>query len=364
MDFVSFVDELIYAFSINREYLSSLIGLVGIDSLYLVYKYYDRFYSRFNRINDTSIVKEAPKVYINNQKMELDRICDKKHCSKIIKFANTLTRVFPKDELNNYYNNVNTLKVHKNNKALDKLYNSFGLGGFYTPKYNSIYIIKEKDHIITHELLHMSSSCKDKVNQFSGFHQVIKSKKVFGKYQIGFGINEGYTQLLNERYFDINHEGDLTGYYYLVFVVKQLEDIIGQKNMEGYYLNSNLLGLINSLKEYASEEEIMKFIHEMDFLNNYCTYKIVPNRKEKLAKTVYSINKFLNKIKTNKLQQLVDLGYISYNDMEQELKAYNRLLQYKIIGNNNYYIINNATESSVYNFLDKKRLLKKQKTQA
>lgn len=172
-------------------------------------------------------------------------------------------------DLSAFYTNMGTLRIKSSNdsflfKLLDALTGT-RTGGAYLPKHNSIHVDEEpfgrstlKRHIMTHELLHMASTRKDKDFTYSGFH--IRGKKI----EIGEGINEGYTELLNGRYFAAARTND--SYYDLQMLAVGIEDIVGQENMEEMYFSNDLSGLVERIGKYCSKDEAIELISKMDSL--------------------------------------------------------------------------------------------------
>ena len=108
----------------------------------------------------------------------------------------------------------------------------------------------------------MSSSCYRGEIEYSGFHQFsLKS----GLFNLGEGINEGYTELLRHRYFITENDG-FESYTYEIDTADKIEKITGKEKMESLYLNADLPGLIQELKQFSSEEAIIKFISDVDFI--------------------------------------------------------------------------------------------------
>ena len=109
---------------------------------------------------------------------------------------------------------------------------------------------------IKHELLHLSTINKNSC----GFNNKFKAR----------ALNEGYTQLLAERYFNENIG---RAYPIEVMLVKSIEQIIGQDQMEKYYFNLDLNSVINDLSKYESKENVLKFIENLNkLLDNDITY--------------------------------------------------------------------------------------------
>ena len=135
------------------------------------------------------------------------------------------------------------------------------MAGMYDIQKNTIrYTLKST---IGHEFLHMASSYYDAATktEYCGFFQT----KGFDT--IGEGLNEGYTELLASRIYEKNHK--VGAYKKEVGVTRLLELFFDNpKEMEDYYFNHNLPGLIHHMEQYAPREEIIKLIHEIDEMHN------------------------------------------------------------------------------------------------
>lgn len=188
---------------------------------------------------------------IDEQKKKL-RIETKK---AIYIFNNILENNFADFDLDNWKNNLSNLKI---GYGLCKLNEA----GHYEIISNTIYLRKiEYVKYLYHELFHVASSYITKNGVSCGF------MLVEGNSIIGYGLNEGYTQLLTERYID--EKLDKYSLYKIErYFALMLEKIIGQKQMESLYLNGNLAGLINILLNYANEDEIRDFLIEIDDIND------------------------------------------------------------------------------------------------
>ncbi|MBQ8891663.1 MAG: hypothetical protein IJ068_02230 [Bacilli bacterium] len=214
---------------------------------------------------------------INISKIEL------KYKKYVTNFIKEIIKNFDSADLTNFYNNVNKLDIKYNLKLKDNI------GGRYLSLKDKIEIKDEYDKYIYHELFHMASSYFINNIDYSGFEQ-IKRPFVIGK-----GINEGYTELLTNRYFPKEFSSS-NSYYYAMKTMQEIENLVDKNKMQSLYLNANLLGLIDELKKYNSEEQIMKFITNMDFLINYLDYLRKKNTfiyKNAILKTLKEINIFL-----------------------------------------------------------------------
>lgn len=115
-----------------------------------------------------------------------------------------------------------------------------------------------------HELFHLSTNDGDK----SGFYINNYAR----------ALNEGYTQILAERYFA---EGIGKTYLFEVMFVKIIEQLVGQDKMEKYYFDLDLVSLINDLSKYESEQNIVNFIENLDnLLGNDLFYIECPTLKQ------------------------------------------------------------------------------------
>lgn len=189
--------------------------------------------------------------YIDEKKKEL-RIVTKE---AIAIFDSVLKKNFDDYDLENWENNLSNLRV-----------------GFDTYKYkraaryeittNTIYLRKiEYAKYLYHELFHVASSFVSDDVLDSGF------MRLENNHIIGYGLNEGYTELLTERYIDSNLGKDSI-YYLEKYYALMLEELIGQKQMESLYLDGNLIGLISILFKYAKEDEVTTFLQGLDDIND------------------------------------------------------------------------------------------------
>ena len=85
-------------------------------------------------------------------------------------------------------------------------------------------IIKEREDNASHELLHMATTYKKGPIILMGFQQSIGKKNIIGK-----GLNEGYTERLNVKYF--SHRKVSNSYPYLQLISEGIENIVGSKKI-------------------------------------------------------------------------------------------------------------------------------------
>ena len=182
------------------------------------------------------------------------------------KDINNFIEVVSKDkdiDLTIFYKNLETLKI---GPGVDDL---FDMG--YDNLNNQIFFNNEKTYedSINHELFHVASNQIIGDTIYTGFHQWNKNTKQI----IGLGLNEGYTETLQNRYFNKYH-----GYPIQKIYIEQLEQIIDPTIIKKAYFSSNLKIIVNELEKYSRKDEIIKFITSLDMY----TFVINKNREEKI----------------------------------------------------------------------------------
>lgn len=231
--------------------------------------------------NKKYVIKTLNKSKINNYNtiINYNRFEDQEVSLAIQKFINTISKDFTKEELVLFYRNISSLKVERtNNKDICGRYN----------------ILKNKIEItninhIYHELFHVATTIHTKDSEICGFWQYNSSLDD----GIGNGLNEGYTQLITERYFDVEDVKD-DSYRYEIIVAKALEHIIGKDKMKSLYINANLNGIIKELKNYNSTKEVFCFMNRLDFIcNNRYKSNLSYFRQNKVIEYIRYINHFL-----------------------------------------------------------------------
>lgn len=303
-------------FIIQLEQINYLEILDAIKPL-IIYYVTSKAIATYNLHRDykpknISKVTLPPELTSEYSEIDINKIVATKYGESIVKFANVVINNFSAEDLTNFYNNINELKTKSKKFGIQNLILRSKTAGKYDPKKNEIKIDDDTaETTIYHELFHMASSTYKDGIRYSGFHQAsLKS----GITSLGKGINEGYTELLSQRYF--MPDSSVSGAYeYQVDIAETLEQIIGKEKMQSLYLNSNLKGLIDELKQYVSEEEIMKFISNTDFLVNHMDdKKLQLFENNMIGNCLKSINRFVIICYSKKLQQQVKDGEISSND--------------------------------------------------
>ena len=176
------------------------------------------------------------------------------------------------------------------------------VGGTYNIKDNLIDLettkLSKLLNSIFHELLHASSTRVDLENNviYSGFSQMHIHKEDPRKNEVyGIGINEGFTQYLANKLFDPNHNAisAYSVYQEEQAIARALEKIVGEEKLRSLYFRADLQGLVNELEQYATREEIYKFINYTDVLFYYSQDKKL--KFKELDEVKEFINMFLIK---------------------------------------------------------------------
>ena len=229
------------------------------------------------------------------------------------RFVDDLNRNRKKD-MTFFYNNLDTLEI----KRIDRLKGiCYDAAAQYGMDENAIEIIAldRVDTFIDHELLHMASSIKDEDgNVYSGFIQTR------GELGIGYGLDEGYTALLDDRYFmDRTPEKKILNpniYCVVKYLAKMVEEFVGQENMEDLYFEANLFELVEFFESYTSLEETIQFIHDMDEI-------LLGYEQAKFKKTFLCLRKFTdcNKFMAEAWYSRVTEGYLEGKLTREEYMA-------------------------------------------
>lgn len=284
-------------------------------------------------INMVSLPPELKKEYSNN---DISVMVNEEFRESVYKFAEVMVQNFSMNDLTNFYNNIKTLKVSYGE------FISEGTTGIYRSDENKIVLDEDQvDISIYHELFHMSSSIlKDEIT-YSGFHQY--SPKLGN---LGRGINEGYTELLSRRYF----VGDSSSYEYQFVIVNKLEELIGKEKMGNLYLNANLFGLIQELKQYSSEEDIMKFISSVDFAHVHLyDKKLKLFEKKMIEDSLKYANEFLIKSYSKKLLQEFHENKITVEQLTEQLSEFTCSLPFDLmIWKNKYNALPDKSISKMF----------------
>ena len=220
--------------------------------------------------------------------------CDSKTKFKeyINYFEYVLRGRFPKELLLNFEDNISDFKIYA---VWFQLANIIKKETEYFGKYHpvkNIMIISVKDkesHFsIYHELFHLSSTNRMIIDRIqTGFYVHKKND------DIGYGLNEGYTDLLANRYF--GNAGAILSYPLRAQYSYDLEQIVGRDRMEELYLTANPKQLVKDLERYETIDNIVYFFRLLDNINDPNCSLSVRNAK------INDISRFLITWYTRKL---------------------------------------------------------------
>lgn len=297
------------------DYASIVQMLSPIISFYVTKRVLDgyKLHKDFKPKNISKILL-PPELAHEYSSVDIEKLASQCFGDTVIEFAKFVMNKFPSKDLTNFYNNLNELKV-----VPKKFGFKTNIVGSYDVRENKIQIDNGGyASAIFHELFHMASTIYKDDICYSGFCQISSKLGV----NLGFSLNEGYTELLTKRYF--GHVTELPKSYVVeVHIASKLEEIVGQEKMESLYLNADLPGLINELKKYAYEEEIMNFISGTDFLTEHIgDKKLLPFEKGMITNSLKNINEFLLKAYTIKLKIQLYNRIIDLNEFEEKINMY------------------------------------------
>ncbi len=280
---------------------------------------------KFNPPKDVTI-SLPPEIKQKYNQINIQNITIKEIEIYLLEFIHLLESNFSKDYLTCLYNNINELSINKRHL--------FNYTGYYDVGNNEIFLShKNIIDAIFHELFHMSSSIYDKEKgiQYSGFEQFYEDDG----YDIGEGLDEGYTELLTHRYFGQKYDIGLS-YQFEVATVYKLENIIGQEKMSELYFHANLSGLIAYLEQYIARDEIINFIVNLDFIcSKESQLHLIKNKKMQIA--INEINVFLIKIFVKKLNKKLEDGLINKEKFDIEYRTFLTMFDSRVKIGNQFY---------------------------
>ena len=259
-------------------------------------------------------------------------------------FSEEIKNNFDEKSLNNFYKNITTLEIKTFSLWEERTVKKENIAGLYYMKENRIKLIRNnKGKPIYHELFHMMSNYGlDQDNTiYEGFLQVYDENS-----KLGTGLNEGYTQLLTERYF----KDDITDepvYRYQVYLAKHIEKIIGKEKMEELYMNADLYSLIKELEKYQNQKEILKFIKDIDnSLKLNELYEMpIGYYKEVICQKIHNRNiDFLRRTYQNKITKEYYENKISTKDGVQKINSFEESLIPKRTPNQPYSDVTSLEE--------------------
>lgn len=279
-----------------------------------------------------TVTSGLDKIKNNNKNGKISENVSEIYKQYLINFIETIENKLSHVDKTLFYNNIKKASIESSDRInnLAIIYQLFGyrVGGMC--RENDILIFEKstkKTQVLYHELMHLASCASNSDLKIYGFCHM---KKCFPKDCIGHGLNEGYTELLTQRYFP--DTVSFNAYLLERLLVKRLENIIGKDKMEQMYFKGNLLSLIKELEQYKTYEEIITFLRYFDVFNISIFSPLYINNNNMKNYALNFINDFLLDCHTKKLRVAYENNEISVNELDSEidniLDEYNRTIQY------------------------------------
>ena len=191
---------------------------------------------------------------------ELKKNLNNEKLKQFILYLNKLENYTSEENLTTVYKNLNTARIKKNRLIL-----LFGTVGIYYSKKNIIEYSTSSS--IGHEFLHLSSAYYNSADDLGtiGFFKQMKKDL-----SIGYGLNEGYTELLASRIYNKNRK--ITIDYKNEVKIARLFELFfdDYKTMEKYYFHHDLPAFIRYMEKFIPHDEIIKIICDIDKITAIC----------------------------------------------------------------------------------------------
>lgn len=222
-------------------------------------------------------------------------------------FYQNLETCFSEYNLSAFYRNMKTLTITNKKRNFSDYLESLIIkqpsSATYYDDTNTVHITEDKNastrSMITRELLKMSTTREGENVTFCGFSQHHKDKKT----SIGDALNLGYTDYLNQKYFNRDYLDECNQQEQII--AQGIENIVGSRRMEALYFESDLRSLINELAKYTTIDNAMDLIRNFDKIQKK---QIDESLKEKEYK---ELRQQIADIYLAKQTQLLDRGTIS-----------------------------------------------------
>ena len=288
---------------------------------------------KINTIN-FDLIENSPKI-LEIGKFNINEKIESKYKNIIVEFSQKILNL-KSINFSYLYNNLRTLKTQNIGSLIKE-----NARAAYSVKYNLI-VFKdffEKNEVM-HELLHLSSGFYDnkKDIEFCGFSQ---SNYKYG-FSIGTGLNEGYTEYLNEHIFNNKYN------VYIIEknIAKCIEMIIGNIEMKKLFFKADLKELILRLSQYNSLNETMDFLCHLDYVNEKSIDFFFFFLKFCVKYLIYSF--------INKLNHSIELKEINQDEYNLYLdKFLDTLGSFNYYEDNNEYSLRFISENEITKIVNK-----------
>ena len=217
---------------ISPDIISGIYDINLLDSA----KRYESSIERFKQILDTKLTHCNNSAFYNNIEDLTVRTIDR----------NTPPIDLPSTHFDAENNRITFNKLQHQNLNMTEVEQQYDL-----------------DSTFTHELLHLATTYRRGVVVSMGFQQVVP-----GVNFAGAGLNEGYTELINKRYFEKKTGNDIKMIYgayeeQQIFSIG-IERLIGRKKMEQLFFDADLDGLVQEMTKYTDRQTAIGLISKID----------------------------------------------------------------------------------------------------
>ncbi len=239
----------------------------------LVLKKYEETLNEAVKENKNTLFIKEKYAILNKEEKEIFKQVEnklKQSNEAIYEFYRELTRHTSPENLRNFVSNIQFATLDINDSKKKCVFQSF-----YDQTKNKITIYTQLPKTLTHDLLHLSSN--NQSAKTNGFHAYGTFKE--DSYEIGNGLDEGYTEILNQRYFQqvaINSPK-------LVRLSSLIEKFYqNPKDMETDYFNACLENLILELTKSMDIKDAINIVLKIDYVaihpNDHIFYHKVINK--------------------------------------------------------------------------------------
>lgn len=260
-------------FSLCICWRSSLLSAHLQKKTKLVLKKYEETLNEAVKENKNTLFIKEKYAILNKEEKEIFKQVEnklKQSNEAIYEFYRELTRHTSPENLRNFVSNIQFATLDINDSKKKCVFQSF-----YDQTKNKITIYTQLPETLTHDLLHLSSN--NQSVKTNGFHAYGTFKE--DSYEIGNGLDEGYTEILNQRYFQqvaINSPK-------LVRLSSLIEKFYqNPKDMETDYFNACLENLILELTKSMDIKDAINIVLKIDYVaihpNDHIFYHKVINK--------------------------------------------------------------------------------------
>ncbi len=217
------------------NYLAPFLIVNGLTNYVFQNKTKKTIINNFSLDKPKETLKEVP------SNITIPEVLEK--CTNILKYN------LSKECLDNLYRNISNVEINK--KIMLYLR---GLAGTYLTSANKITYTSNSS--LSHEFIHMASAYYDQETNIikTGFLDFSQNGT------LGNAFNEGYTEMLNIKYFNPKY----ISYKEEINIVKFFELLFKEKELEKLYFTNDFVGLIKNLNNYMTTKDAINLLSNFD----------------------------------------------------------------------------------------------------